>query len=231
MPRILTATLARSLGLSLLVLLSACAQQSQPGYYDTPHDSTISDALQRAQGDVGVAAPSQVQLGFGNETRKQAPAQAAAGAAPGAAAAAGGSTQGAAAASSTPRGDVPQALTETRTYLGTVPCPDGSACGAARMTLTLAPDGQWRARTTLLNSSTTQAALGCWFLAGTQPTRIVLQSGDQPYATLELIQSNVLRLTRLNGQTPLLESRLTRQADIDPIDDLASRPAQACPAQ
>jgi hypothetical protein len=215
------APFARLFGLSLLALLGACAQQQQPGYYETPRENTTADALQRAQGG-NAAAPSQLQFGFGAQTAK--PSAPAPESAPAAARASG-------AAAGASRGPVPQALTETRTYLGTVPCPDSRVCSAARMTLTLAPDGQWRARDTVLGQGgATTTAMGCWFLAGTDPVRIVLQSGEQSYAALDLIQSNVLRVVRLNGQTPLLESRLTRQADIDPIDELSSRPAQACPA-
>jgi hypothetical protein len=100
------------------------------------------------------------------------------------------------------------------------------------MTLTLAPDGQWRARSQAADGSgKPQASMGCWYLTGADPVRIVLQVGEAPYAALEFLQANVLRLNRLNGRAPLLDSRLTRQADIDPIPELSSRPAQACPAR
>jgi hypothetical protein len=99
------------------------------------------------------------------------------------------------------------------------------------MTLTLAPDGQWRARGTPLDGTAATVSMGCWHLVSTEPVGIVLQTGDQARATLEFTQSNVLRLTRLDGQTPLLESRLTRQADIDPIQELAAKPAEACAAR
>lgn len=217
----------RLVGLSLLVMLGACAQQSRPGYYDTPRENTVSDALHRAQGDSAPAvAPSQLQFGFGAQSRKPATG---AGGAPAEAAVPQGKAAVGTPAAAVSRRDMPPDLRETRTYLGTVPCPDSGVCAATRMTLTLAPDGQWRARNATLGKGPAQTALGCWFLAGTDPARIVLESGDHPYATLELIQSNVLKVTRLNGQVPLLESRLTRQADIDPIDELASHPAQACP--
>jgi hypothetical protein len=225
MPRLTAPSFARLLGLGLLVLLGACAQQREPGYYDTPRGSTASDALQRAQGESGAVAPAQLQLGFGN----QQTAPAAAPARPAAqAGAAGGAPQAAATAA---RRDVPQALADTRTYLGTIACTDGGACAATRMTLTLAPDGQWRARNVPVDGSgAARTSLGCWFLTGTDPIRIVLQADGQAYASLELSQSNVLRVTRLNGQVPLLESRLTRQADLDPIDELSGKPAQDCAA-
>lgn len=234
MSRAIPTPITRILGLSLLILLGACAQQREPGYYDTPRGSTMSDALHRAQGDAGTVAPSQLQLGFGSQ---QAAPAAAAGAPTSASPAAGAqpettSAQGAAGSQAARvRGDTPKILTETKTYLGTIACTDGGQCPASRMTLTLAPDGQWRARQTPVDgSSPARVSLGCWFLTGTDPVRIVLQIGEQPYASLEFTQSNVLQVVRMNGQPPLLASRLTRQADLDPIDELSTRPAQACPA-
>ncbi|MGB6008686.1 hypothetical protein [Castellaniella sp.] len=220
MLRPIATSLTRLLGLSLLMLLGACAQQSTPGYYDTPRESTVSDALHRAQGDSTSQAPSQLQLGFGSQEQKSKPA-AAAGSGADTAAAAGASSQA-----------LPQELAETRTYLGTIACMDGNQCSPSRMTLTLAPDGQWRARNTPVDGSgPARTSLGCWFLTGTDPVRIVLQTGDQAHASLEFITSNVLRIATLNGQAPLLESRLTRQADLDPITELSSQPAQHCPAR
>lgn len=123
----------------------------------------------------------------------------------------------------------PSELADTHTYLGTIPCTAGAQCPANRLTLTLAPDGQWRARSTPVDHSTSaRTLLGCWHITGSDPVRIVLQNGKQPYATLALVQPSVLRLVRLNGHAPLLESRLTRQADVDPIDELSSTPAQTC---
>ncbi|HEX7387009.1 MAG TPA: copper resistance protein NlpE N-terminal domain-containing protein [Castellaniella sp.] len=224
--RPITTLLGSLVSLSLLTLLSACAQQREPGYYNIPRESTTTDALQRAQGAGSGTAPSQLQFGFGDQNTK--PANPAPTAAP-ATAATPGSPAAPAAGTSAPSA-LPSVLTETRTYLGTVPCPDSNVCSATRMTLTLAPDGQWRARNAMLTGNApAQTAMGCWFLTGTDPTRVVLQSGNQAYAALELIQSNVWRVMRLNGQAPLLDARLTRQADIDPIDELASHPAQACP--
>lgn len=221
MPRPIATSLTRLLGLSLLTLLGACAQQSAPGYYDTPRESTTSDALHRAQGDSGTQAPAQLQLGFGGQEQKSKSAAAPA------------AQSGASAGAAQPAGAaVPRELAETRTYLGTIACMDGGQCPPSRMTLTLAPDGQWRARNTPVDGSgPARATLGCWYLTGTDPVRIVLQTGDQARASLEFSTSNVLRVTRLNGQAPLLESSLTRQADLDPITELASKPAQPCAAR
>ncbi|WP_323012220.1 hypothetical protein [Castellaniella sp.] len=217
----------RLLSISLLGLLGACAQQA--GYYDTPRESTASDAMHRAQGGGTAIAPSQLQLGFGGQTEAK-PAtgtpEDAGNAIPVAVAL--GQT---AATTGANRQGLPQSLADTRTYLGTVACTGAAPCSASRLTLTLAPDGQWRARNTPADgSSPASTAMGCWFLTHTDPVRIVLQAGEQPYASLELVQSNVLKLLRLNGQAPVLESRLTRQADLDPITELSSQPAQACPA-
>jgi hypothetical protein len=219
MPRPIATSLSRLMGLSLLMLLGACAQQSAPGYYDTPRENTVSDAMHRAQGDTLVQqAPSQLQLGFGGQGQKNKPA----------------AESGASAVPAQAAGQqaLPQELTETRTYLGTIACTDGGQCPPSRMALTLAPDGQWRARNTPLDGSgSARTSLGCWFLTGTDPTRIVLQAGDQARASLEFSTANVLRVTALNGRAPLLESRLTRQADLDPIKELSSQPAQHCPAR
>ncbi|MFC4297678.1 hypothetical protein ACFO0J_06455 [Castellaniella hirudinis] len=224
MPRALSHTIPRLLSLGLLALLAACAQQREPGYYDVSRGDTTSDARHRAQGDAGTVAPSQLQFGFGNDPQKKQAQENNA--------AAGASDAAAPSARPAGSGNLPQELTDTRTYLGTIACPAGQqACPPRRMTLTLAPDGQWRSRSTPLDGTAATTAMGCWNLVSTAPTGIVLQTGDQARATLEFIQPNVLRLTRLDGQAPLLESRLTRQADIDPIQELAAKPAQACDAR
>ncbi|CAM5786874.1 hypothetical protein CCAE64S_01852 [Castellaniella caeni] len=75
MLRVISTPIARTLGLSLLlVVLSACAQQREPGYYDTPRESTMTDALHRAQGSADTTAPSQLQFGFGTQEQKAKPA-------------------------------------------------------------------------------------------------------------------------------------------------------------
>lgn len=192
------------------MLLGACAQQRQAGYYDTPRESTQSDALHRAQGNAAPTAPSQIQLGFGEDTQK-----------PTAQASANPATQADA---------LPRQLAQPHTFLGTVPCLSTQPCAATRITLTLAPDGQWRARSTLLNDAqTTLTQLGCWVRVGEQPLRIALRTTDQQTkALLEFVGDNVLRIHTLDGQRASLDYRLTRQPDTDPINELASHPAQPC---
>ena len=194
----------------LVMLLGACAQQRQPGYYDTPRESTQSDALHRAQGNAAPSAPSQIQLGFGDETQKPT-AQ---------------TTPDSAAQTNI----IPPALAQPHTFLGTVPCLSEQACAATRITLTLAPDGQWRARSTMLNEAQTSLAqLGCWVVVGEQPLRIaLLTANEQTKALLEFVGDNVLRIHTLDGQRTNLDYRLTRQPDTDPITELAQKPAQRC---
>lgn len=49
-----TASLSLAIG---MILLAGCAQQQAAGYYDTPHENTLSDAQQTAQGGRGSRAP------------------------------------------------------------------------------------------------------------------------------------------------------------------------------
>ncbi|MBP6019542.1 MAG: copper resistance protein NlpE N-terminal domain-containing protein [Burkholderiaceae bacterium] len=204
---LLTSTPAKLIGAAMLaILVSGCAQQQTAGYYTVPHDTTETDALNHAQGGQGARAPSQIQLGFGNTAQKQpaTPAEVA------------------------HTNAIVQArpLTEAKTFLGTVPClAQDAACQASRLTLTLAPDHQWRARTVLLGTSGADRTIvqqGCWNVVGTQPLRIVLQmAGDATKANLSFINDNVLRVNLLNEIAPTLDYHLTRQADIDPIDDVS----------
>lgn len=205
---------AKLLGIGLLSVLAAgCAQQQAAGYYAVDHDSTASDARKQAMGNKGSQAPSQIQLGFGNTNSK--PPLAA----------------GESAASKTTAQLRP--LAEAKTFLGTVPClGQNSACDASRLTLTLAPDGPWRARTEFLNktgNNTSMTQQGCWSLAGTQPLRIVLIAQDgTSLASLSFVNDNVLRVNRYNDTAPTLDYHLTRQADIDPIDDMAGNTPPQC---
>lgn len=215
LPAMLTPTPARIIGAALLALLvSGCAQQQAAGRYDAPAESTQVDARNQAQGRHGTRAPSQIQLGFGDTGDK--PAQAAS-----------AEQQAQPALRARP-------LAEAKTFLGTVPCLSGEAgCQASRLALTLAPDGQWRSRTTMLNASNTTAGpvvqRGCWSVAGTQPLRIVLQTDtDVAKASLDFVNDNVLRVNRINGSAPTLDYHLTRQADIDPIDELSGQAALSC---
>lgn len=194
------------------LLLAGCAQQNTPGYYDVPQDSTQADALHQAQGRGNARAPSQLQFGFGQvEQQDQVTAPAVAGAQ---------SSAGTAAQASA----VPRPLREPRTFLGTVPClTDGGNCPAQRITLTLAPSGEWRARTQFVGDGSHDDLLqqGCWSVTGMSPVRIVLQtSTGANRGAFSFINDNVLRVVLLDDLSPGLEYRLSRQADIDPINEL-----------
>lgn len=194
--------------------LAGCAQQKTAGYYNTPHDNTESDAQSQAQGRYTARAPSQIQLGFGaNQENKQPP-----------------TAQAQAAEDLAVKA---RALSEPKTFLGTVPClVSNNACSATRVTLTMAPGGQWRSRTVALDgpdAKNTVVQQGCWDVIGTQPLRILLQmKNDVVKANLTFVNDNVLRINAINEIQPTLEYRLTRQQDIDPIDELASQPALQC---
>lgn len=202
------------LGVALLtVFVSGCAQQQAAGYYTVDHDSTSSDARKQAMGNKGSQAPSQIQMGFGNTNSKQQSATA----------------EGQASKTTAQL----RPLSEPKTFLGTVPClGQNAACEASRLTLTLAPDGPWRARTEFLNktgNNTSMTQQGCWSLAGTQPLRIVLIAQDgTSVASLSFVNDNVLRINRIHDTTPTLDYHLTRQADIDPIDDMAGSALPQC---
>lgn len=188
---------------SAVLLLGACAQQSEPGYYEQSRASTATDARHRAQGN-GSIAPSQLQIGFGQTQAVE--------------------TEN----SPVAHKNIPANLSDTRTYLGTFECSAASDCKVQRMTLTIAPDGQWRARNTAVAGSLNQLDMGCWVITNNNPIRLNLNSENHTFATVEFSQVNVLRLVRINNQKPLLQSHLTRQADIDPIQELADTPALNC---
>ncbi|HLR77677.1 MAG TPA: hypothetical protein VK062_01355, partial [Burkholderiaceae bacterium] len=61
------------------------------------------------------------------------------------------------------------------------------------------------------------------------PLRIMLQSADQlRTSSYTFLNDNVIRVDLYNDVRPLLDYHLTRQADIDPIDELAGQPALVC---
>lgn len=214
-------------GISLVLgmaLLTGCAQQQRPaaGYYDTPHDSTLADAQQQAQGRRGARAPSQLQMGFGETEAERANRRSQEAV-----------TAEAGSAESPESSTTVRPLLEPKTFLGTLPCVNSDAnCPAMRMTLTLAPSGEWRARTVPVNAAADTSAIvqqGCWDVMGTSPLRIVLQAqGQESSTSLSFVNDNVLRVAMYNDIRPTLDYHLTRQADIDPIDELADRPALNC---
>lgn len=215
----------RSAGLACMFVaaaLAGCAQPQESAVrYDSSRENTRLDAESHAMGTTPRGA-SQIQLGFG----EAGPADPRATKAPATAAATAGEAPETAVQS-------PRPLAEARSFLGTVPCPAGMTCEAARFVVTLAPTGEWRARTTLLvanKPSQTLVEQGCWNVIGDAPLRIALLHAGQETAKADLsfLNANTLRVHALNGVQPVLEHRLTRQADIDPIDELRDRAALKC---
>jgi hypothetical protein len=206
---------AALIGVALATLLLAgCAQQREPGYYATNTESTLSDAQYQAQGHSRERAPSQIQLGFGKEAKPAAPASPSE------------SKQAANAATVRP-------LTEAKTFLGTIPCLTSAyACSAARVTITLAPNGEWRSRTVVLdaaNANATTTEQGCWEVVGSSPWRIILQTPNKTNrANLTFINDNVLRVNSINEVKPTLDHHLTRQPDVDAINELTNAAALQC---
>lgn len=203
------------LGAALLTLaMAGCAQQQPAGYYSVQHDTTAADAQQNAQGRGGMQAPSQIQLGFGeNQPAKPLAAEEAA-------------AQNEPVIKARP-------LAEARTFLGTVPCLSvDTGCSATRITLTLAPSGEWRSRTVFLDNPDAKnniAQQGCWDVIGVQPLRIILQQKNKAsMANLTFINDNVLRINMINDMQPRLEHRLTRQADVDGIDEITNKTPLQC---
>jgi hypothetical protein len=126
-------------------------------------------------------------------------------------------------------------LPQAETFVGTIPCPSPSAqCAAQRITLTLGPNGRWRSRATYLASEgqpdAPQAQQGCWNVAGDHPARVLLlDTRNNPQAELLASSHNVLSIRTFQGRRLTLTYTLTRQPDLDPIDELSKQPLPNCP--
>lgn len=126
-------------------------------------------------------------------------------------------------------------LPQAETFVGTIPCSAPSAqCTAQRITLTLGPNGRWRSRATYLSSqgqpAAPQAEQGCWNVTGEHPAHLLLlDANSNPQTELVASADNVLSIQSIRGRAPLLPYTLTRQPDLDPIDELAKQPLPTCP--
>lgn len=220
-------------------LTAGCAQQRSAGYYNPPRESTVTDAQYQAQGAgylPQVQAPSQLQIALKapppGQNRKSAPTEEQAASQ---AAAADASAQATATAAGSTSAAAYSLVPQAQTYMGTLPCLTPSAqCAAQRITLTLAPNGRWRSRTAVLDNAgnlgkpTTEQ--GCWDATGERPPRVWLAdaAGNQ-ISDFVVAANNVLRLKSAYGVTPNLNYSLTRQPDLDPIDELGQQAAPKCP--
>ena len=191
--------------LAVGVLLTACAQTPGADYYDTSRENTEDDAQRHARARDHSTTPGQLQFGFGQTGERE---------------------QARAAEAEDTSGATLRArpVAEAKTFLGTLPCMTASSeCSAARLTLTMAPDGQWRSRTVFLDQPAAEHHIvqaGCWEVVGREPWRIILQTNNEAsFANLTFMNDNLLRVNRINDITPRLEYRLTRQADVDAINE------------
>lgn len=136
---------------------------------------------------------------------------------------------------STPSAAAHSLVPQPQTYMGTLPCfSPAMQCTAQRVTLTLAPNGRWRGRVAYLESDAKQGApvveQGCWDATDERPSRVILLDGKgNVRAEFAAAANNVLRVRSIAGQTPNLNYNLTRQPDLDPIDELAKAAAPQCP--
>jgi hypothetical protein len=238
----LRATIYRTLALCMPVVVAGCAQMQQqmqqPGYYNPPVASSTTDAIEHAESPYGsqtMRAPSQLQIGLKGRASDAAPVQ---GQPSGTTQAAANAKQGATATTAAAAAnDSLQAslFPEPLTFAGTLPCfhPE-MKCSAQRITITLAPNGRWRARAAYLEqASKSGSALtdqGCWRVIPQAVPRIVLLNpSGNVRAELALTSTNVLRLVSINGDSVNLTYTLTRQPDLDPIDELNKTTAPNCP--
>jgi len=232
----LRANICRVLAIGLPVLLAGCAQMQQqmqqPGYYKPAAASSTTDAIDHAEGPYGtqtIRAPSQIQIGFNNRGADAAPIP---GTAKPVVQSAAGSAQSAAAAADSLQASL---FPEPLTFAGTLPCfhPE-MKCSAQRITISLAPNGRWRARASYLEQSAKSGApladQGCWrVIPQAVPRIILLNPSGNVRAELALSSTNVLRLISINGDSVNLAYTLTRQPDLDPINELDKIPAPTCP--
>jgi len=206
-PTYLRGLRALGLALSAVLILAGCAKQKSDSSDRHPIASaTATDAASQARNAHNrgvVSAPSQLQLDLNPNDTPSAP------------------VVGHAAF-------IPQ----PQTYLGTLPCfRQALNCAAQRLTLTLAPNGRWRARVGYLHAtrSTDVIEQGCWRGIREGQTRLILtERNGNVRAELIMTQSKVLRVRTVNGEALSLAYNLTRQPDLDPIDTPTATPAPIC---
>ncbi len=212
--------------------LGGCAQMQQAGYYNPPPASTTTDAIAQGEGiynNQTLRAPNQIQIGL-----QQPGVQSRSVATPIPSPVLGADANAASAAAPT---ETLQAMLipEPQSFAGTLPCfhPE-MKCSAQRITITLAPNGRWRARAAYLEQTSKSGAVqtdqGCWRASSQAVPRVILLNNQgNVRAELALTSGNALRLVSMNGAAANLTYNLTRQPDLDPIDELKGKPAPSCP--
>ena len=217
-----------------IVFLAGCEQMKSPGYYDPPRESTTTDAIRQAEtgGTRQVLqAPSQIQLKIARpgpqDTSVPAPT-----ANEGDRLTAQGQT--AMAAADAQQAGLNKLISQPQTYQGTLPCfHKDMRCTNQRITLTVAPNGRWRARASYLENDAQSgkafATQGCWRIVPTTPPNLVLLDADgRVRSEMLFVSRNTLRLKSIDGETPNLTYTLNRQPDLDPIAELDKTAAPSC---
>lgn len=229
-----------------LAILAGCSQMQQPGYYNPPKPSSQTDAVDNAEAlytQQTVRAPSQIQFAIKKPMISSESISSVDSSTQGTTTEGnlGDSQKGSGAGpvdseQIMPIGASPQAklIPIAQTFAGTFPCFRREMnCTAQRITLTLAPNGRWRARATYLDQALASGKplveQGCWRTFTQQyPHIILLDETGNARADLAMTANNTLQLRSLNGQTPNLTYTITRQPDVDPIAELDNTPAPKC---
>jgi hypothetical protein len=219
----------------LAVALAGCAQTSQPGYFNPAPASTTKDAIEFAEGGVSqrtVHAPSQIQIKLRPDQQTQATdrsvTQASAQELTGEGRA---QLEREIQADQSPKSTL---ISKPQTFFGTMPCfHQDMRCTAQQVTLTLAPNGRWRARVAYFEnqqvSGNTMTDQGCWRSIPMRPPRIILMDADRNVrAELSMHSPDTLRLRSIDGETPNLIYTLSKQPDVDPISELDQAPPPNC---
>jgi len=224
-------------------LNAGCAQNRQAGYYDPPPASTRTDAQYQAEGAAYrsvLHAPSQLRIELkptptAQQQQQKASAAHASNSAESNPSVPANNAATELAAPSPAAHAAAQLVPQPQTYMGTLPCfLPGVRCAAQRVTLTLAPNGRWRGRISAVDGERLHTPpfteQGCWAVTGEQPPRILLLDA-QSNARAEFVLSthNVLRVKSVAGHVPNVDYSLTRQPDLDPIDELTKQSAPKCP--
>jgi len=201
-------------------LLAACAQSPDSSHYERPRESTLTDARKKVRGAAALGAPSQLQLGFGDTRKDEADNVNA------------DTEKNSESEDQTAANAIPRQLREARTFLGTIPCfGNSSSCTPQRITLTVAPTGEWRWRkeTVTASSRQPQAQQGCWEANESSKVQLWLRGAeDTILAHLEFLNDMTLKVKEIDGKRPSLHIQLSRQPDIDPIDELEASEALNC---
>lgn len=206
-----------------------------PGYYDPPRESTTTDAIRQAETGGSrqvVQAPSQIQLKISRPGAQDTALQAPTSPREGEQLSAQG--QSAMAATDAQEASLNKLIAQPQTYQGTLPCfHKDMRCTNQRITLTVAPNGRWRARASYLEKDTPSgkafASQGCWRIVPTTPPNLVVLDADgRVRSEMVFLSRNTLRLKSIDGDTPNLTYTLNRQPDLDPIAELDKAPAPSC---